>query len=455
LHIRVRLTLVFACLMTVLLLAIGATLYVRVGQALDHTLQESLEGRAAELRQLVRSGSSVEGTVLPDDQDDQFVQVLDPQGTVVDATPPARQRAVMTPEQIAQIDGSDPVFADRRDLGGVTGPIKIVALRIDAPQRPRILVSGVSLRDREATLSRLLTELLIGGPVALLLVSLLGYWLASAALRPVESMRAEAAAISAAVPGRRLTLPGPQDEIRRLGETFNRTLERLEAALRLERTFVADASHEMRSPVARLRTELELALRHPRQAAELEEAIRSASVEAGLLAQLTDNLLLLARSDDGELPLRLAPVDGGTLLQEVATRFEDEAARTNRRLVVEPAGPAKIIADRSQLHQALGNAVENALRHGAGTVTLRVVPNGEVVELHVTDRGEGFPEEFLPRAFIRFTRADDARTSGGTGLGLAIIQAIAAAHGGEAHAANREDGADVWLSIPAGGPQQD
>ena len=448
LQIRVRLTLVFACLMALVLLAIGFALYVRVGQSLDHTVDESLEGRAAELTQLVRRQTPVEQTVLADDRDDQFVQLLDTRGAVIDATPPARSRAAITAQQLARVPERDPEFFSQHDIAGIRGPIRIVALRIDSLQGPRILVSGVSLSERNETLSQLLTELLIAGPVALVVVSVFGYWLASAALRPVESMRAEAAAISAAVPGRRLTLPEPRDEIRRLGETFNVTLDRLEAALRLERSFVADASHEMRSPVARLRTELELALRHPRQAVELEEAIRSASVETALLAQLTDNLLLLARSDESQLPLRLAPVDLATLLDEVATRFEDEAANAGREVDVEPAAPLEIVADRAELQHALSNGVENALRHGSGNVTLFAVRAGDRAELHVTDQGDGFPEEFLPRAFMRFARADEARTSGGTGLGLAIIQAVAAAHGGEAHVANRDPGADVWLSIP-------
>jgi signal transduction histidine kinase len=307
-----------------------------------------------------------------------------------------------------------------------------------------VIVVGVSLEDRIETLQGFLVELLLIGPAALLVASLLGYAVASSALRPVERMRAEAEEVSGTALDRRLTLPPASDEIRRLGETLNAMLDRLEAALERERGFVADASHELRTPLALLRAELELAQRQPRTREELEAALGSASAETERLVRLAEDLLVLARSDQGRLAVRREPVPVAALLDDVAGRF-------GARAEVSPAPNGLLLTgDRDRLGQALGNLVDNALRHGGGAATLSAVAEDGTVELHVLDEGPGFPPEYLPRAFERFSRPDEARSGGGAGLGLAIAQAIAAAHGGSAGAANRDArGADVWLSIPA------
>jgi signal transduction histidine kinase len=266
-------------------------------------------------------------------------------------------------------------------------------------------------------------------------------------------MRAEASAISASEPGRRLPLPDSRDEIHRLGETLNAMLDRLEAALERERTFVADAGHELRTPLAVLRAELELALRRPRSQAELERTVRSAAAEAERLALLADDLLVLARADRGRLSVRRAPVSSRALLAHVAERFSARARSDERAIRVDTEPDVELAGDELRLQQALGNLVENALRHGRGTIRLAAAESNGFVELHVVDEGAGFPEEYLPRAFDRFSRADDARAGDGAGLGLTIADVIARAHGGAAHAANLESGgADVWLSLPRGGP---
>ena len=187
------------------------------------------------------------------------------------------------------------------DVHGVDGRVRVLATPFETAGGRLVVVVGSSLENRDDAVHGLLTLLLIVGPAALLVASLLGYGLATLALRPVESMRVEANVISASEPGRRLPLPRANDEISRLGETLNRMLERLETALERERSFVADASHELRTPIALLKTELELALRRPRSEAELENALRSAATEADRLAKLADNLLVIARFDDGAL----------------------------------------------------------------------------------------------------------------------------------------------------------
>jgi two-component system, OmpR family, sensor kinase len=293
-------------------------------------------------------------------------------------------------------------------------------------------------------------ELFVVGPVALLLASMVGYMLAGLGLRPVESMRRRAAVISAERPGERLPVPPTGDEIERLAETLNEMLARLEAALERERDFVADAGHELRTPLSLLRSELELALRHAESPAELEEAVRLSIAEVDRLTQLAEALLLIARSDNRGLPLQLEDLDASALAASVVNRFAWRAQEAGRSLAVAvPADGVRIRGDRLRLEQALGNLVDNALRHGAGDVCLSATTAGEITQLHCVDDGAGFPPEVLDRVFDRFVRLPQARGGSGSGLGLAIVQVIANAHGGVAVAANRaEERADVWLALP-------
>jgi len=312
-----------------------------------------------------------------------------------------------------------------------------------------VIVVGKSLEDRDEALAALLTQLLIALPLALLVSSVIGYLVAGAALRPVEAMRVEAEAISASEPDRRLPLPRARDEVFRLGETLNDMLGRLGAAIERERAFVADASHELRTPLALMKAELDLALRRPRAPHELESALRSAAEETDRLVQLAEDLLLVARADRGALAVRREGLDAQELLGEVAARFELRASGAGRAIeVVAPSG-LELAGDRVRLGQALGNLVDNALRHGGGTVRLTAASRDNWVELHVSDEGGGFPPAFLPHAFERFSRPDDARAGRGSGLGLAIVEAVAAAHGGSAGASNPDrGGADAWIALP-------
>jgi two-component system, OmpR family, sensor kinase len=310
------------------------------------------------------------------------------------------------------------------------------------------VVVGASLEGRAEALESLLGQLLVGGPIALLLSSLLAYGLAAAALRPVESMRREAEAVSAAEPGRRLPLPPSHDEIARLGTTINRMLGRLEAALARERRFVSDASHELRTPLAALHIELELALRRERTPEELRNALRSAAEETERLAHLAEDLLVLARAGGGQLPVRPEPLPAAGLLADVRERYGRRAAEAGRPLEVQADDRLRLSVDRLRAEQALGNLVENALRHGGGRILLQAHRHDGRIELHVRDQGQGFPPDFIGHAFEPFSRADPARACGGAGLGLAIVELIARAHGGGAHAANLDDGTDAWLDLP-------
>jgi heavy metal sensor kinase len=450
--IRLRVAAAFAIAMAVVLAGTGWFLYVRVGSHLSLALDRNLRLRAQDLAALVREP----GAALATERGSKFVepgesyaQLLDDRGRVLDATRPLGRARVLNSDELRSAR-SGTIFADRRSVPGLDEPSRLLATPVVRRGRRLLLVVGATRQDRAETIGGLRTELLIAGPIALALASLAGYLLAGLSLHPVESMRSRAAAISAETPGERLPVPQTGDEVERLGETLNEMLGRLEAALERERDFVADAGHELRTPLALLRTELELALRHPGSAEELRDAVRASSGEVERLAQLAEDLLLIARSDRGKLPLRLEALDASELLTSTASRFEWRAQEAGRPLRAVAGIGFRVRGDRIRLEQALGNLVDNALRHGGGEVRLSAAAADGHVELHVTDEGGGFPPEFLGQAFERFARPSQARTRGGTGLGLSIVRVIAQAHGGSARAANKDPGgADVWVALPS------
>jgi len=450
--IRLRLTLVFAVAMAVVLAAMGLFLYLRLGVALDRTIEQSLRSRADDVTALVHETSSGLKETQPThlaEQGQGFAQVVDPSGVVVDSTTALVGRSLLSDAQLARATGAT-VMVDRAPFPGSDDPIRLLATPVTTEDEGRLLVVvvGASLEERADALESLRRQLYVGGPIALLLSSLVAYTLAAAALRPVESMRREAEAVSAAEPGRRLPLPPARDEVARLGETLNTMLGRLESALERERRFVSDASHELRTPLAALRTELELALRRERTRGELREALRSAAEESDRLSQLAEDLLVLARSQGGELPVRRERLAAAELLADVRERYARRAAEAGRSLELQADDRLELSVDRLRAEQALGNLVENALRHGRGRILLQAHRRNGRVELHVRDEGPGFSLEFIERAFEPFTRGDPARVGPGAGLGLAIVDVIARAHGGAAHAANRDGGADAWLALP-------
>jgi signal transduction histidine kinase len=436
--------------MAIVLAATGLFLYVRLGSALDSTINQGLQARAADVAALIEQAD----TGLREAQnlrghDNGFAQVVAPQGTVVDSTPGLPDEPLLSANQLALARRGQSFVERTVD----DEHVRLLAVPVAAQGEQLVVIVGASLEPRAEALAGTERQLLVGGPVALLLASIAGYLLAAAALRPVEQMGERAATISAASPGRRLPVPRADDEISRLGGRLNDMLAHLEAALERERTLVSNASHELRTPLALLKTEIELALDEPESAPALAAALRSAGEETDRLAQLADDLLLLATVDSGKLPLRRSRVPVADVLDAIATRFRRRAADAGRTIEVAAARDVVALVDRRRLEQALANLVENALRHGAGTVRLEAAEGSDALVLHVTDEGQGFPLDFLDRAFERFSRADGSRP--GAGLGLAIVAAIAHAHGGTATAANAPAaGADVALTVPVMGTAQ-
>jgi two-component system, OmpR family, sensor kinase len=434
--------------MAVLLTALGFFVYSRFETELSEQVDQSLRSHGDDIASLLTRRDLSKSTSLLG-REESFAQVLTEDGAVYATTPQLDGEPQLTPAEATSAARAS-FLVTRPHVHSITGQARLLARPAQARGRSYVVVVAASLDDRNESLRNLRTILLIGGPVALLLASLAGYAVSGTALRPVEAMRRRAAEISAAAPGERLPLPEAEDELRRLGETLNGMLGRLEAALERERTFVDDASHELRTPLALHKTELELALRYAKTPEEMRAAIASAIVEVDRLSALAEDLLVLARSQQGKLALHLRRVKVSDLLGDVGERFAARLGEGGRPLVIEPADGLVVDADPVRLEQALANLIENAIEHGAGEITVSTAESGGELEIHVSDHGPGFPPEFLDRAFERFSRADHARGGEGTGLGLAIVEAIARAHRGSAHAANRDgSGADVWIELPA------
>jgi signal transduction histidine kinase len=436
LPIRVRLTLAFAVVMAVVLAAVGLFVYRRVGNELLATVDQTLVAQSREALSSGHVDADTGGGAT-------IAQILGRDGTILRSQPRGLPPLVSRDGLAEALDGrrtwrNEPV-------PGQPGEWRVLAVR--TATGTAVAVVARSLEPRAESLDHLRHELVLFLSLALIAASLGGYGLAAAALRPVESLRRRAEMVTA---GKATSLPVPLvgDEISRLAATLNDMVARLQAAVEHERRFVADASHELRTPLALLRTELDLALRRPRSPRELEDALRSAAEETQRLSRLADDLLLIARADQGSLPVRREVLPVGDLLADAAERFAARAGSLGRELHVEQTDVCAE-ADAVRVGQALVNLVDNALTHGAGAVELAADERAGFVELHVRDEGEGFPEPFRERAFDRFSRADEARSRGGSGLGLSIVELVARAHGGTVGLRNLPGGgADVWLSLP-------
>lgn len=452
LPIRVKVTAVFAIALAVVLAGTGLFLFVRFSSGLDRTLDQGLRSRAGDVTALVKqadSGLTESAASTLTTRGEGFAQILAVDGAIFDSTPQVKGMALLGRTDVRRALARS-IFLERGPIGRIDERSRLLASPVHAQGRRLVVVVGVGLGDRDDALRQLGTLLLIGGAIALVLASFAGYTAIAAALRPVESMRRRASEISAGAPGQRLPVALVDDEVSRLSATLNAMLARLEDAFARERRFVSDASHELRTPLGILKTELELASRGTYSKEDLKAAIRSASVETDRVVQLAEDLLVIARADQGRLPVRRVDIELTAVLGGVRDRFERRAAEQERPIVVNAPSGCRVFADALRLEQALGNMVDNALRHGAGPVTIAAVQTPTAVQLHVTDAGAGFAPGLVAVAFDRFTRGDPTRGRGGAGLGLAIVQAIATAHDGYAQAANRggAGGADVWITLP-------
>lgn len=451
--IRFRLAVAVA-VATFLIFSLAGFLFVRsFRQGLETSLHPGLRAQAATLAQEIGpdgAGVDLRAAEGPLPSHDVVAQVLDRDGHVLTATQESGDRPVI-PASTVRRANAGPVFTRVR-IGREREPYLVLARSVVAPGRP-IAVVATSLEATDRAVGRVRRALLIGGGATVALAGVAAWLLAAAALRPVERMRREAAALSEHDRAGRLQVPSTRDEIAALGTTMNDLLARLQGALARQRAFVADAGHELRTPIAVLRTELELAARPYRSRPELDDGIRHAADQTERLQRIADELLFLARSDDGDEPLHSETVPIVSLLDRSAAAFSTRADACDVTIAIEGDPALMVRGDAEVLRRAIDNLLDNALRYApAGSViTARAALDAHELTVGVVDAGPGFPPEFLPHAFERFRRADDARTraDGGAGLGLAIVLAVARRHGGTAEVANQlAGGARVTMRFP-------
>jgi two-component system OmpR family sensor kinase len=425
----------------------GVLIYLDLNGELQRTINSGLLVRANDIEGDIKAGR------IAIRQEEAFAQILGPGATVVDTSAPAP--AALSPAEVAKASRQN-LFIDRRipHTPALGRRARLLAHPVQTVNRTLVVVVGASTEAVFRGRERLALILAILSPLLGALLSAGGWLLAGAALRPVRKMSQEADAISLAQVGRRLTHPEGEDEIAQLGRTMNAMLDRIEAAFARERMFLDDASHELRTPIAVLRAELEVALLESGDRASLERSLRSALEEANRLAHLAEDLLVLARATAGRLPLRRRPVDVRALVESAAQRVNGSGGRSGPGVAVAVDGPAALaVVDPARLEQVVTNLVGNARRFARRRVQVRVRTDGDDVVVTVADDGPGFPPALLPVAFDRFTRAEAARSheaGAGAGLGLAIVAAIVRAHGGTISAANGPPlgGAAVVVRLP-------
>ncbi|MEV8479516.1 HAMP domain-containing sensor histidine kinase [Streptomyces sp. NPDC051173] len=366
------------------------------------------------------------------------VLVLDARGEVVATTRPsagplAREFRALRPPPGQDV--ASRILPGSRAMGGERGDVVVV--RAPAGGQERYVYALTVLNDVDGATHAIALGLLAGSPPLIALAALIAWAVTGLALRPVTTIRTELAAVTPRGLDRRVPEPAGGDEVALLARTVNATLDRLEQAVGRQRQFVADASHELRNPVAAVRSQLEVALAAP--GGPTEESVRAALAETVRLQRVAADLLLLARLD-ARVPSAGEPVDLALLAAEEAAR------RPSGRVpvAVRADAPVPMRGREGQLERLLANLVDNALRHAASRVTVRaaLAPGGAVAVLEVADDGPGIPEDRRERVFERFVRLDAARDreSGGSGLGLAIAREIAHAHGGTLTAGERPGG---------------
>jgi two-component system OmpR family sensor kinase len=446
LSIRAKLTLWYFSLAALVLAAFAVAIYFYFSRGLLNTIDASLRNHAERIAQAVGHPSAIEEPSNPGVLilAPQFVSVLNRDGEVTDQIPDAEGREVpvirpalerATREWKPQFDETS--LSPTEHVRIITWPAR------DEEGETFFVVEGQSLRDVQRAQRQLILLLAVANPLALLLASLGGLWLANKALRPVDRLTRAAERIGRGNLSERVEEHRSHDEIGRLAATFNQMIGRLEQAFDRERRFTADASHELKTPLAVLRGDIEVALRRERTPVEYQRVLQSSLEEIARLTKLTEDLLTLARSDAGESVLDLEQVQLDQLASEARAFIAPLAESAGVALTYDaPKSPVSIEGDQKRLKQLLVNLMDNAIKYtaagGSARLSLSVKDSSAVIE--VTDTGRGIPASALPHVFERFYRQTDPRDSRvtGFGLGLAISKWIVDAHGGWIEADSRE-----------------
>ncbi len=440
--VRFKLTAVATGLVAVTLVLVAIVLLSVQRSVLTDGIDESLRQRADNIEPSLRDGRDGQDLPTEGDRQDSFLQLVDASGQVSASSanvrklgPVVRPNGLGVAQEIRTVTNTGP------------GPdtFRVLSRAVDSGGRTQTLVVAKNLDDVHESVAVLSSSLRLAIPIAVALLGAMVWWLTGRVLRPVELIRLEVGSMQGNELGRRVPVPRSGDEIARLAATMNAMLERVERALGQQQRFVADASHELRGPLTRLRTDLEVSIAHPAttDAATTYNGLLNDVLE---LERLFEDLLLLSRSEASAT--RNDKVDLDDLVLEEAKRIR---ARGVVRVETSGVSAARVAGDGQQLARAIRNLAENAERHATTVVSFELRERGDTSELTVVDDGPGIPVESHTMVFERFTRLDESRSrgAGGTGLGLAIVFDIVSRHGGEvAILSGAGEGARLRITLP-------
>ena len=449
--LRARLILIGSAGVTVGLALGGLVLVETLSYTLLRNLDDDATQTAREVAALVESGRLPDP--VPAEGGTAVVQVLNRLGGIVAVSAGADRLVPALPPRELASARSGGRFMVSGDRVGLDGPVRVVAETAHASSGPQTVLVAVSARGLEDALGVVKTTLLVAFPLLVAVLALVAWRVVGWTLRPVEQLRRGAAEITGARTDGRLPVPSGNDEVHRLAVTLNDMLARLDAARARQRAFVADAAHELRSPLASMRTQTEVASRLG-AGADWDETANGVLADLDRLGRLTDDLLLLARADEAEMGTTwpTESVDLAGLAVEVAGRYAD--ARVD--VTAEATGAHWVRGAPDGLRRVVANFLDNACRHASTRVVVRVTREhadhgapGTVV-LAVTDDGPGIPPADRERVFDRFTRLDDARArdDGGSGLGLAIVREVVRLHGGSVRLDDAQPGVRAEVRLP-------
>jgi signal transduction histidine kinase len=451
--LRARVTLIAALGLLVALVAGDLLLLNTLRLSLTRSVDDTARSGATEVAALINADRLPDpvpvaaGTVT--------IQVLGPSGRIVNVSADADRLVPMVPPaQAAALANGESAILVHGAPFDMPSLLRVAAVRADGGQ---LVIAAIPYSSAADSLSVVAHGLLLGTPV-LFIVFVGATWLAvGSTLRPIDRIRRGAARVTGTGVPADLPVPEARDEVRSLALTLNDMLSRLSSAHQRQRSLVSDTAHELRSPIASIRAQLEVALDHP-GGQDWASTARDVLADTLRLSRLTEDLLLLARldeqADQGDMGRHGQPLDLGELARAVVARYADSPVPVTAvtEVTAEPDETAPVPGNRDRLDRMLVNLIDNAIRYAKSSVTVSVSQSGSWVEVAVTDDGPGIDEGDRERAFDRFARLDDARTrcdddAGGAGLGLAIVRATAQSHAGTAHLESAPDGASGLRAV--------
>ena len=452
--IRVRLTLWFVLLLAITLAIFSVALYLALRHNLNSSLNDSLESRTEIVSGLVVDVDQVDVAALtiPGDpvEGEEFVRVFDSSGNLVFDNSGEKFRPPDDPAAVSTaLSGS----RTRRSLD--LGP-ELRALIAPISANGQVIGAvevGLSTDDLHSTLRTLLIIIAVSYPLALIIASGGGVFLASRALSPIDGLTSTARRISAEDLSQRLNMRLPDDEVGRLARTFDEMIARLDDAFRRQRQFTADASHELRTPLTAIKGQTEVALQKDRDPEDYRSVLRNVNLEVDRMIRLVSSLLMLARADAQQVPLARESISLGGVIGDAADQVRPAADSKGVLIRVRNGRETRLTADQDLLLQLMLNLLDNAVKHTPAGSSIDVswsIEDGSA-QVVVSDEGPGIASEHLPHIFDRFYRVDKARSrdGGGVGLGLSICRWIAQAHGGSIEAGNAPGlGATFKVHLP-------